>query len=147
MACALGAEDIAHYLVDEGVEVNLRHGRSATDEASGNMAPSSMIVNSTVIPRISPLQLAVYSSNIELISAIAAKGEINYQDQVRLVCMLTTATSLISSHHLPPPPMQSGFTALHYATLRRNKDVVLLLLDLGASAIIESKVRSFTPLP
>ena len=68
-----------------------------------------------VIPRLPPLHLAVYSNNIELISSLASRADVNAQDQL-------------------------GFTALHYATTRRNKDIVLLLLDLGASAIIESKV-------
>ena len=35
---------------------------------------------------------------------------------------------------------QWGFTALHYATVARSKDVVLFLLANGASAITLSKV-------
>jgi len=106
MACAIGAEDIVDYLMDEGVEVNLQDKTDIT-------VPTP--TKSYVVPKLSPLHLAVYSNNIELISTLAAKANINFQDQL-------------------------GFTPLHYATMRRNKDIVLLLLDLGASAIIESKV-------
>jgi ankyrin repeat protein len=106
MACAIGSEDIVDYLMDEGVEVNLQETTDLT---------VPIPTRSYVVPKLSPLHLAVYSNNIELISTLAAKADINFQDQL-------------------------GFTALHYATMRRNKDIVLLLLDLGASAIIESKV-------
>lgn len=106
MACAIGSEDVVNYLMDEGCEVNLTETPDITVPAPAK---------SYVLPKLSPLHLAVYSNNIELISVLAEKADINFQDQL-------------------------GFTALHYATLRRNKDIVLLLLDLGASAIIESKL-------
>lgn len=67
-----------NYLMDEGAcEVNLKKPESFSPM---KLAPTS--IDSTAVPKISPLQLAVYSGNIELISTLTAKADINYQDQV-----------------------------------------------------------------
>ena len=70
MACAIGSEDLVSYLFDQGVEVNLKS------------KPDSNSSKAYAVPKISPLHLAVYSNNIELVHIIAPKIEINNQDQV-----------------------------------------------------------------
>ena len=83
--------------MDEGCAVDLQMKGMQTPNASssipisGNIALSNNNVNTiynfdsnfnSVVPRISPLQLAVYAGNVELVNALASKVDLNYQDQV-----------------------------------------------------------------
>ncbi len=68
-----------------------------------------------MIPQVTPLHIAVKTGNLELIKLLLPNSNINKADQY-------------------------GFTPLHYATVGRKKEVVMLLLSEGASVAAESKV-------
>lgn len=71
-------------------------------------------MESNAVPQTTPLHIACRTGNIELVKLLMPHCNINRPDQL-------------------------GFTPLHYATVARQKDLVLFLLDQGASAAATSK--------
>ena len=72
------------------------------------------------IPQITALHIAVRAGQLDVVKLLIVHGDVNRQDQW-------------------------GFSPLHYATIARNKSIVSLLLNNGASAVLASKQGS-TPL-
>ena len=70
-----------------------------------------------VIPQLTALHIAARAGNIEMVKLLTHQCDPNRQDQW-------------------------GFTAIHYATIARNKEIVSYLLSNGASATIESKSKT-----
>ena len=110
--------------MDEGAcDVNLKRPESFSPI---NLAPTA--IDSTAVPKISPLQLAVYSGNIELISTLTSKADVNYQDQVGSIIFLFLNNICIYSIYTIYTPSYSLFTlhipllfnyrwvSLHYTT-------------------------------
>mmetsp|Transcript_16954 Transcript_16954/g.28730 ORF Transcript_16954/g.28730 Transcript_16954/m.28730 type:complete len:250 (-) Transcript_16954:411-1160(-) len=69
---------------------------------------------SQVLPQVTPLHIAARYGHLEIVKLLSTYCDVNLQDQW-------------------------GFTAIHYATVSRSKDVVLYLLGNGASAVLASK--------
>lgn len=80
-------------------------------------ANSDVQFKSSVVPRVTPLHIACRFGHIDIVKQLLPYADTNKQDQW-------------------------GFTPLHYATVTRNKDLVLLLLSMGAGATIASKTGS-----
>ena len=71
---------------------------------------------SKVIPQVTPIHIACRYGNLEAVKVLITSCDVNVQDQW-------------------------GFSALHYATVARHKELVLFMLANGASAILTSTVR------
>ena len=70
-----------------------------------------------VVPQLTALHIAARAGNLEMVKLLAHQCDPNRQDQW-------------------------GFTAVHYATIARNKEIVAYLLSNGATASIESKNKT-----
>jgi ankyrin repeat protein len=98
-------------------------------------------MQSKVTPQVTSLHIACRYGHLETVKALSMNADLNKQDQVTI----RSADLLSAPFNHPRWHVQWGFTALHYATVARSKEVVLYLLANGASAIMTSAVSEVFP--
>lgn len=77
--------------------------------------------SSKVVPQVTPLMISIRFSNIDAIKLLLPHSNLDFQDQY-------------------------GYTAVHYAVLTRNPEVITLLIAHGASVNVKTNINKTSPL-